>query len=123
MAVIRIVTTDCIAQQLHAEAVRENRSLSKMGELCLRESLDRRRDERANRAEVARLVQALRSPSGPDAARPRLMWRIPTLGCWIVSASLQPKSSAVENDRDAIIGLILTPSGVEALQAMPTATA
>jgi hypothetical protein len=51
------------------------------------------------------------------------MWRIPTLGCWIVSASLQPKSSAVENDRDAIIGLILTPSGVEALQAMPTATA
>ena len=69
MAVIRIVTTDWIAQQLHAEAVRENRSLSKMGELCLRESLDRGRDERANRAEVARLVQALRSPSGPDAAQ------------------------------------------------------
>jgi hypothetical protein len=54
-----------VAQQVHAEALKENRTLSAMGQLLLRESLDRRREERANRESVVRLTELLRTPAEP----------------------------------------------------------
>jgi hypothetical protein len=43
MATIRIVASDWDAKKFHDEALRENRTLSAMGLILLRESLDRRR--------------------------------------------------------------------------------
>jgi hypothetical protein len=60
MAVISIVATDMVAQQVHAEALKENRTLSAMGQILLRESLERRRAEKMQVAEVARLAAVIR---------------------------------------------------------------
>jgi hypothetical protein len=61
MAVIRIVCTDWTAQQLRAQALKENRTLSAMGAICLSESLENRR---STSAATERLVRVLK---GTDA--------------------------------------------------------
>jgi hypothetical protein len=53
MATIRIVATDLVAQQLHQQALIENRTLSAMGRILLREGLEQRRAEQASREEVS----------------------------------------------------------------------
>ena len=57
MAVIRIVTTDMVSQQLHAQALKENRTLSKMGEILLRKSLERRREASASTQQIVSLLR------------------------------------------------------------------
>jgi hypothetical protein len=67
MPLIRITTTDLLEQQLHSQAVRENRTVSKMGEILLREGLQRRREASAS---TERIVRAIRGEAdySPDAA-------------------------------------------------------
>jgi hypothetical protein len=68
MAVVRIVTTDLVSQQLHAQALKENRTLSKMGEILLRESLERRREASASTAKIVAAIRGQADSSySPDA--------------------------------------------------------
>lgn len=68
MATIKIVASDWDAKKFHDEALRENRTLSAMGLILLRESLDRRREQKAQTDAVRQLTEALRRPSHPDVA-------------------------------------------------------
>jgi hypothetical protein len=69
MSLIRIVDpSGVVARQLHQESLRENRAVSAMGLILLRESLDARREKRTSTAEVEKLVQFLKSPIATDAA-------------------------------------------------------
>ena len=68
MATIRIVATDLVAQQLHQQALIENRTLSAMGLILLREGLEQRRAEQASREKVARFIEVMLKPTAPDAA-------------------------------------------------------
>ena len=63
MATIKIVATDLVAQQLHQQALKENRTLSAMGLILLREGLEQRRAATSQVSEVSRLVEVLRAPS------------------------------------------------------------
>jgi hypothetical protein len=67
MALIRITTTDLLAQQLHSQAARENRTVSKMGEICLRESLERRREASASTEKLVAMIKG-QADYSPDAA-------------------------------------------------------
>jgi|HubBroStandDraft_6_1064221.scaffolds.fasta_scaffold1109821_1 hypothetical protein len=60
MPMIRITTSDYLAQMLHAQAVRENRTDSKMGELILRQGLEERRTAAHQVEQVATLTKILR---------------------------------------------------------------
>jgi hypothetical protein len=60
MAMIRITTSDHLAQMLHSQAVRENRTVSKMGEIILRQGLEERRSAASQVEQVAKLTRVLR---------------------------------------------------------------
>jgi hypothetical protein len=73
MAVIRIVATDMVSQQIHAQALKENRTLSAMGQVLLREALDARRSAAAEQNEllqaghstkISQLVSMLKGETG-----------------------------------------------------------
>jgi hypothetical protein len=68
MPLIRIIASDFVPDELHREALRENRAVSAMGQILLRESLDLRREKRTNTEGVRRLAELLKTPSEPDAA-------------------------------------------------------
>lgn len=57
MALIRITTTDLLAQQLHSQAVRENRTTSKMGEIILRQGLEERRAVAAATSQLVAVIK------------------------------------------------------------------
>ena len=63
MATIKIVATDLVAQQLHQQALKENRTLSAMGLILLREGFEQRRAATSQVSEVSQLVEVLRAPS------------------------------------------------------------
>jgi hypothetical protein len=65
MPMIRITTSDHLAQMLHSQAVRENRTTSKMGEILLREGLEARRQTSAG---TQKLVSLLRGETGDATA-------------------------------------------------------
>ena len=67
MALLRIVAPDHVVEQLHREALRDNRSDSAMGLICLRESLDRRREQRSQIEQVAQLIAVMKTPTQSDA--------------------------------------------------------
>jgi hypothetical protein len=63
MPVVRIVATDLVAQKLHAQALKENRTLSAMGLLLLREGLEQRAAAAKQVTDVSSLVAAIRGES------------------------------------------------------------
>jgi hypothetical protein len=63
MSLLRIVASDLIIDQVHREALKENRTLSAMGLILLRESLDRRRAAATQIDEVSKLVASIRGES------------------------------------------------------------
>jgi hypothetical protein len=66
MAMIRITTSDHLAQMLHSQAVRENRTVSKMGKIILRQGLEERRLANASTQQIVRI---LRGETGESAAQ------------------------------------------------------
>jgi hypothetical protein len=59
MPLIRIVATEWTEQQLHAEALRESRTASAMGQTLLREALDARKARAAEQAELLKIGQTV----------------------------------------------------------------
>jgi hypothetical protein len=74
MAVIRIIATDMVNDQVHREALKENRTVSAMGQVLLREALAARRSAAANNEQLLReatehrLVALIRGLPTRDAA-------------------------------------------------------
>jgi hypothetical protein len=60
MSLIRIVASDLVSDQVHREALKENRTLSAMGLVLLREALAARRAAATQIAEVSKLVATIR---------------------------------------------------------------
>jgi hypothetical protein len=60
MPLIRIVATDLVADQLHREALKDNRTASQMGLVLLREALSARQSAQHQVDEVRKLAAVIK---------------------------------------------------------------
>jgi hypothetical protein len=75
MPVVRIIASDLVSDQVHREALKENRTLSAMGQVLLREALSARRSAAVEQEQLLRggmeqrLVRLIKGiPGDADAA-------------------------------------------------------